>query len=115
MEATNDTTENAYLELANQCKEVVERKDQIIDLYKSRLSDIDDELRCMAYLISNMLYLGKYKIARDKDTCKKNSDSTFYETMKDDMLKIEHYVETLRDMTEIDSEDEELAVLLVNM
>ena len=110
-----DTTENQYLELAEQCKQVVERKDQIINFYKSRLSDIDDELRCMAYLISNMLYLGKYKMTKDKETCKKNSDSTFYQTMKEDMLKIEHYVETLRDMTEIDSDDEELAVLLVNM
>lgn len=110
-----DTTENDYLELAEHCKQVVERKEQIISLYKSRLSDIDDELRCMNYLISNMLYLGKYKIAKDKETCKKNTDSTFYQTMKDDMLKLEHYVDNLRDMTEIDSEDEELAVLLVNM
>ncbi len=115
MDNSNDTTENEYLEMANHCKELIEKKDQIINLYKSRLSDIDSELRCMAYLISNMLYLGKYKITKDKETCKKNTDNTFFQTMKDDMLKLEHYVDNLRDMTEIDSDDEELAVLLVNM
>ena len=110
-----DTNENDYLEMANHCKQVVEQKDRIIDFYKNRLSDIDDELRCLAYLTSNMLYLGEYQLSKDKDTCKKNTDKTFFEIMRRDLQKISSYVDSTREMTDVDQEDEDLAILLVNM
>ena len=92
-----DTNENDYLEMANHCKQVVEQKDRIIDFYKNRLSDIDDEL------------------SKDKDTCKKNTDKTFFEIMRRDLQKISSYVDSTREMTDVDQEDEDLAMLLVNM
>ncbi len=111
---SENTTENEYLEMAAQCKEIVERKDQVINFYKSRLSDIEDELRCMAYLLSNMIYLSKYKLDRETQTCKKNIDKSFFEILERDHFKLKHFVDTLRDMTDVSEEDEEIGIL-VNM
>ena len=62
-----------------------------------------------------MLYLGEYQLSKDKDTCKKNTDKTFFEFLRRDLQKISSYVDSTREMTDVDQEDEDLAILLVNM
>ncbi len=102
-----DTTEAEYLEMARHCKELVERKDQLINFYKSRLNDCDDELRCMAYLVSNIVYLIEYK-THTKDF----KDKAFLDILIRDNMKLKHYVNTLRDMIDITEEDEEIGILV---
>jgi hypothetical protein len=111
-----NTTENEYLEMANHCKELLERKDKVIAVYKHRLNEIEGELRVMNYMLTGINYLIEYKQAREKEECKKNIDKTFYELLKRDHKKLLHFIETLRDMSELTEEDEEIAILtLVNM
>jgi len=102
-----DTTEAEYLEMAKHCKELVERKEQLINFYKSRLNDLDDELRCMAYLLSNIIYLIDYK-CQTKDFL----DKSFFDILKRDHTKLRHYVSTLRDMIDVTEEDEEIGILV---
>jgi len=101
------TTEGEYLEMANHCKEIVEKKDMVINFYKSRLNDCDQELRCIAYLLSNMAYLIDYK-SQTKDF----KDKAFFDIIKRDHIKLKHYVDTLRDMIDISEEDEEIGILV---
>ena len=106
-----NTTENDYLEMASHAKQLIERKERIIYIYKTRLDDIDSELRSMAYLISNLQYLMEYKCKSDIDNCKKNIDKSFNSTFKYDLCKLKNFVDTLRDMSELTSDDEEIAIL----
>tara|TARA_R110000772_G_scaffold268566_1_gene396254 strand:+ start:1898 stop:2227 length:330 start_codon:yes stop_codon:yes gene_type:complete len=56
-----NTTEQAYINMANDCKEIVDKKDRYIEHLKDRMSDSEDRLRLLEYSISNLLYLTNYK------------------------------------------------------
>jgi len=110
----SNTTENDYLEMANHCKELLEQKDRLIAFYKSRLNEMDDELRSMAYLISNILYLVNFKNTENSALCKKNNEVTFFELLTQDLCKIKNFTDTLRDMTETDDDEATLDLLAVS-
>tara|TARA_R100000654_G_scaffold12996_2_gene28278 strand:+ start:11082 stop:11435 length:354 start_codon:yes stop_codon:yes gene_type:complete len=114
-ESTDNHNENDYIIMANHCKELVEQKDKIIEFYKSRLNEMDDELRSMAYLTSNIIYIIKYKIAENVATCKKKGDDTFLDLLHGDISKMKNFIDTLRDMTEVDEFQEELIINQINI
>lgn len=55
------STEQELLNMANDFKEVVQRKDNIIQLYKEKLEDIETGLRDCEYILSQIDYLIDYK------------------------------------------------------
>jgi len=111
----SNTTENEYLEMANHCKELLDQKDRLVSFYKSRLNEMDDELRSMAYLISNILYLVVFKSSENAALCKKNNDSKFFDILHTDLSKLRNFIDTLRDMTETDDDEATLDLISVSL
>ena len=61
-------TEQNYLQMAEQFKEVVEDKDKIIEFLKSKLNNLDNDLRKLEYRIVSMKHLIEYENFKDKKT-----------------------------------------------
>lgn len=109
-ESLPSTTENQYLEMANHAKELVDMKDKIIRIHKDRLDEIDEELRKIGYIVSQMGYLVEYKMKQNET----KKDLTFF-NMTDKALKgIKTIVENTRNMTEIDEIDQEVALQFIS-
>jgi hypothetical protein len=60
------STEQELLNMADDFKEVVAKKDTIIELYKEKLEEIEEHLRVMEYTQSQMEYLIEYMLEISK-------------------------------------------------
>ena len=109
-ESLPQTTENQYLEMANHAKELVDMKDKIIRIHKDRLDEIDDELRKIGYIISQMGYLVEYKMKQNET----KKDMTFFQMTDKGLKSIKNIVENTRGMTELDEVDQEVALQFIS-
>ena len=64
-------TDNQYLEMANHAKQVIDKKEKVIEFLKSKISDIEDHLRDVEYKTKQMQHLIQYeKTASKNKDCK---------------------------------------------
>ena len=61
------STEQELLNMADDFKEVVAKKDTIIQIHKEKIEEIEEDLRVLEYTLSQIEYLIEYK----KDISKK--------------------------------------------
>ena len=99
-------TEQELLNLAEECKEVVEKKDRIISYLKDKMSGVEDQLREMEYKLSQIKYLTEYK------TKQKGTDKIYLNTIKDDIESLLGLVDRGRTQLQDDSDEEEVILML---
>jgi hypothetical protein len=99
-------TEQEMLNLAEECKEVVEKKDRMISYLKDKMSGVEDQLREMEYKLSQIKYLTEYK------TKQKGTDKIYLNTIKDDIERLLGLVDRGRTQLQDDSDDEEVILML---
>ena len=100
-------TEQNYLEMAEQFKEVVEDKDKIIEFLKSKINNFDGDLRKLEYRIIAMKHLLEFEKSKDK----KSND--LFNFLSKDLDFLYKYVDSLR--TEAQEEiDDELILIIEN-
>lgn len=99
-------TEQELLNMAEECKEVVAKKDKIIEFLKDKMSVVEDHLREMEYKISQMQYLTEYK-QKGRDI-----DKIFFNTISKDFQKLLKLVDRGRRQLQDDSDEEEIFAVL---
>tara|TARA_R100000734_G_C3247468_1_gene50129 strand:- start:68 stop:400 length:333 start_codon:yes stop_codon:yes gene_type:complete len=62
-----ELTDNQYLEMANHAKQVIDRKEKVIEFLKSKISDIEDHLREVEYKTKQMEHLIEYEKSVSKN------------------------------------------------
>ena len=64
-----EMTDNQYLEMANHAKELIDNKEKIISFLKSKLDDVDSDLRNIEYRVKQMEHLINYQnsISKNKE------------------------------------------------
>lgn len=96
------------LEMANHCKQVVEEKEKLIDFYKSKIENLEEDLRLCEYKIKQMEHLVKFKISE----CVKNEKKIFIYLQKD-IEYLYNKVDNLRMNCSLDEEEDEQIVLML--
>lgn len=106
-----DITERQYLEMAEDCKNRIKEKDKMIEWYKYRLNEIDDNWRNCEYRVKQVKYLLEYKSKQ-----KKEKDSTFILMLNE---AIEYLIEQIDDgrikCQHIDEDTEEIILTLTSL
>jgi hypothetical protein len=106
-----DITERQYLELAEDCKNRLKEKDKMIEWYKYRLNEIDDNWRNCEYRVKQVKYLLEYKSKQ-----KKEKDATFILMLNE---AIEYIIEQIDDgrlkCQSIDEDTEEIILTLTTL
>jgi protein-arginine kinase len=106
-----DITERQYLELAEDCKNRLKEKDKLIEWYKYRLNEIDDNWRNCEYRVKQVKYLLEYKSKQ-----KKEKDATFILMLNE---AIEYIIEQIDDgrikCQSIDEDTEEIILTLTTL
>lgn len=99
-------TEQELLNMAEECKEVVAKKDKIIQYLRDKASEVEDQLREMEYKLSQIQYLTEYK-SKVKDM-----DKVYINTVAKDVTKLLKIVDKGRRRLQDDSDEEEVIVML---
>ena len=110
-----DITERLYLELAEDCKNRIKEKNKMIEWYKYRLNEIDDNWRNCEYRVKQMKYLLEYK-SKQISISKPKKDLTFMSMLNE---AIEYLIEQIDDgrikCQEIDEDTEEIILTLTTL
>ena len=108
-------TERLYLELAEDCKNRIKEKNKMIEWYKYRLNEIDDNWRNCEYRVKQMKYLLEYK-SKQISISKPKKDLTFMSMLNE---AIEYLIEQIDDgrikCQEIDEDTEEIILTLTTL
>lgn len=103
-------TEQNYLEMAEEFKEVVEDKDKIIEFLKSKINNFDRDLRKLEYRIIAMKHLLEFEKSKAKA---KSASNDLFNFLMLDLDFLYKYVDSLR--TEAQEEiDDELILIIEN-
>ena len=100
-------TEQELLNLAEECKEVVAKKDKMISFLKDKMGAVEDQLRDMEYKLSQIKYLTEYK------TKQRGTDKIYLNTITSDIDKLLSLVDRGRAQLQDDSDDEEVILMLL--
>ena len=99
-------TEQELLNMAEECKEVVEKKDKMIQFLKDKMNVVEDQLRQMEYKLSQIKYLTEYKIKQ------RGTDKIYLNTVSTDLDILIGNVDRGRRQLQDDSDDEEVILML---
>ena len=99
-------TEQELLNMAEECKEVVEKKDKMIQFLKDKMNVVEDQLRQMEYKLSQIKYLTEYKIKQ------RGTDKIYLNTVSTDLDVLIGNVDRGRRQLQDDSDDEEVILML---
>ena len=113
-----EMTDNQYLEMANHAKELIDNKEKIISFLKSKLYDLDSDLRNIEYRVKQMEHIINYQNSISKNKEIKNLIAFLEKDLKyilkvSDSARINCQEEIdeelilILDSVEIDSEDSE--------
>ena len=113
-----EMTDNQYLEMANHAKELIDNKEKIISFLKSKLDDVDSDLRNIEYRVKQMEHIINYQNSISKNKEIKNLIAFLEKDLKyilkvSDSARINCQEEIdeelilILDSVEIDSEDSE--------
>ncbi len=106
-----DITERQYLELAEDCKNRIKEKDKMIEWYKYRLNEIDDNWRNCEYRVKQVKYLLEYKSKQ-----KKEKDATFLLMLNEAIEYLIEEIDSGRDKCQsIDDDTEEIILTLTSL
>ena len=101
------STEQELLNLAEDFKSIVQRKDRIIQLYKEKFDDVEGLQRDMEYMLSKMDYLVDYK----KDISNKE-ERPFLKRIAESIKKMIIKVDRSRIICQEEIEEDEIMLIL---
>ena len=101
------STEQDMLNLAEDFKNIVQRKDRIIQLYKEKFEDIEVLQRDMEYMLSQMDYLVDYK----KDISNKE-ERPFLKRIAESVKKMIIKVDRSRVICQEEVDEEDIMLIL---
>lgn len=101
------STEQEMLNLAEDFKNIVQRKDRIIHLYKEKFEDIEVLQRDMEYMLSQMDYLVDYK----KDISNKE-ERPFLKRIAESVKKMIIKVDRSRVICQEEVDEEDIMLIL---
>jgi len=104
----NSTTEQQYLELAEDCKNRIEEKNKYIDYLKSKFLEIDDDIRHNEYKLKQIEFLIEYE--KKKNKTKKSNQ--FYDTLLESIKYMLEYVNIARERCQDEDEEEQIFLVL---
>lgn len=107
----SETTEQQYLEMADHCKNIVEKKDAEIKHLKDIMSEAEDDIRKIEYELYGINYLVNYKISQRE----RGADSNLYEALQTSIKKIQQWIDNSRAMLSTDLDDEDIILILENL
>tara|TARA_S200002703_G_scaffold156199_2_gene161371 strand:- start:548 stop:871 length:324 start_codon:yes stop_codon:yes gene_type:complete len=103
----DNPNDNQYLEMANHAKQLIEKKEKMIEFLKSKINDFDDDLRKIEYKIKAMEHL----IIFEKSQTKNKECKNLMNYLEKDIKYIYEKTDTLRREAQ-DEVDEELIFMI---
>ena len=103
----DNPNDNQYLEMANHAKQLIEKKEKMIEFLKSKINDFDDDLRKIEYKIKSMEHL----IIFEKSQTKNKECKNLMNYLEKDIKYIYEKTDTLRREAQ-DEVDEELIFMI---
>lgn len=100
-------SDQQFLEMADHCKQLIEKKETIIAFYKDRIDDIEIELRKMEYKVKAMEHLLRYK---ENEAIRQ--DKKIYSYLLQDTDFLYKIIDKSRCLCNVDEEDEEIILML---